>query len=58
MSKTLRVAKMTVSESNREPDQATEEAIKTLQSQLADLRMLVRAARISGNTAGAKPHHD
>jgi hypothetical protein len=43
VSDTLRVAKTTVSEPNRESEQATEEAIKALQSQLADLRMLVRA---------------
>jgi hypothetical protein len=49
---------MTVSEPNREQDRATEEAIQALQSQLADLRMLVRAARASGHTAGTKPHRD
>lgn len=58
MSETLRVAKMTVSEQSREPDQATEEAIKELLSQLADLRMLVRTARTSGDAAATELHHD
>jgi hypothetical protein len=58
VSETLHVVKMTVSEPNREQDRATEEAIQALQSQLADLRMLVRAARASGHTAGTKPHRD
>ena len=58
MSETLRVVQMTVSEPNHEPDQAAEDAIKALQSQLADLRMLVRAARPSGESVGAKPRRD
>jgi hypothetical protein len=58
VNETLRVVEMTVTEPNREPDQAVEDAIKALQSQLADLRMLVRAARPSGETVGAKPRRD
>jgi hypothetical protein len=53
-----RAAKTTVSEPNREPDQTAEEAIKALRSQLADLRMLVRAARNSGDIAGTTPPRD